>query len=98
LVNSSGDCDSKSLLAVMLLGMVGIDAVILESPAARHAMVGVGLPLGRDRLPHHGRNYAVVEITHPNWPIGRMPPKLASYRDWRVVPVRLRSPMVAEKS
>jgi hypothetical protein len=87
-VNSTGDCDSKALLAVMLLRMVRIEAVIIESQAARHAMVGIGLPLGRDRIRHRGRSYAVVETTYRNWPIGRMPPKMASYRDWRVVPVR----------
>jgi hypothetical protein len=95
-VNSSGDCDSKSLLAIMLLRTVGVDAVMLVSNTAQHAMVGVGLPLGRDRIPHRGRKYAAVEITHPNWPIGRMPPKLASHRDWQVVPVRFRVP-VAKK-
>jgi hypothetical protein len=88
MVNESGDCDSKSLLAIMLLRTVGIDAVMLVSDNAQHAMVGVGLPLGRDRIAHRGRKYAAVEITHPNWPIGRMPPKLASHRDWHVVPVR----------
>ena len=72
----------------MLLKLVGIDATLLESNMARHAMVGVGLPMGRDRLWLQGRSYAVVEITASNWPIGRMPPKMASFRDWQVVPVR----------
>jgi hypothetical protein len=87
-VNSTGDCDSKGLLAVMLLKLVGIDATLLESSMARHAMVGVGLPMGRDRLWHRGRSYAVVEVTAGNWPIGRMPPNMASFHDWHVVPVR----------
>ena len=87
-VNSTGDCDSKGLLAVMLLRLVGIDAALLESNTARHAMVGVDLPMGSDRVWHRGRSYAVVEVTATNWPIGRMPPKYASFRDWKVVPVR----------
>ncbi len=62
-VNSTGDCDSKGLLAVMLLRLVGIDAALLESNTARHAMVGVDLPMGSDRLWHRGRSYAVVEVT-----------------------------------
>ena len=87
-VNSTGDCDSKGLLAMLLLRLVGIDAVLFESNIARHAMVGVGLPMGRDRMWHQGRAYAVVEVTATNWPIGRMPPRYASVGDWRVVPVR----------
>ena len=87
-VNSTGDCDSKGLLAIMLLRMADIDAVMLVSQTARHAMVGVGLPLGRDRIVHRGRSYAIVEVTYPNWPIGHMPPKYASRPDWRVVPIQ----------
>jgi hypothetical protein len=75
-------------LAIMLLRMVDIDAVMLVSQTARHAMVGVGLPIGRDRITHRGRSYALVEVTYPNWPIGQMPPKYASRPDWRVVPIQ----------
>jgi hypothetical protein len=85
-VNSFGDCDSKALLAVMLLRMVGIDAVIVSSDLARHAMLGVDSRGGRDRLRHLGRTYAFVEITAPRWPIGHVPPRYRTYRDWRVVP------------
>ena len=87
-VNSTGDCDSKGLLAIMLLRMADIDSVMLVSQTARHAMVGVGLPLGRDRIAHRGRSYAIVEVTYPNWPIGHMPPRYASRPDWRVVPIQ----------
>ncbi len=87
-VNSTGDCDSKGLLAIMLLRMAEIDAVMLVSQTARHAMVGVGLPLGQDRMAHRGRSYAITEVTYPNWPIGQMPPKYASRPDWRVVPIQ----------
>jgi hypothetical protein len=89
LVNSSGDCDSKALLAIVLLKSAGIDAAMLVSNTAQHAMVGVGLPMGKDRLRHRGRDYAVVEVTQSDWPIGRMPPKWTSFRDWYVVPLRL---------
>jgi hypothetical protein len=97
-VNSTGDCDSKGLLAMMLLRLVGIDAVLLESNMARHAIVGVGLPIGSDRMWHQGRSYAVVEVTATNWPIGRMPPKYASLRDWKVVPVRFSIPAMGRAS
>jgi hypothetical protein len=87
-VNSTGDCDSKGLLAIMLLRMADIDAVMLVSQTARHAMVGVALPMGRDRIHHRGKSYAIVEVTYPNWPIGHMPPKYASRPDWSVVPIQ----------
>jgi len=89
-VNTTGDCDSKALLALMLLRRVGIEAILLVSNSARHAMLGVGVPLGDDRRRFDGRTYAVTEVTQPNWPIGRMPPRYASAPDWRVSPVRER--------
>jgi len=84
-----GDCDSKSLLAIMLLRMVGVNAVILESRAAEHSLVGVHLPVAGDRVELRGQSWAVVEVTQPNWPLGRMPPPYRNVRDWRLIRLRI---------
>lgn len=89
-VNTTGDCDSKALLALMLLRSLDIEAILLVSDSARHAMLGVAVPLGDDRRRYQGRTYAITEVTQPNWPIGHMPPRYASAPDWRVSPVRER--------
>jgi len=80
-----GDCDSKSLLAVVLMQEVGIDAVLLESQAHRHGAVGVGVPASGTTLRFQGRSYAYGETTVPGWPIGRAPPQmLTPPNDWTV--------------
>ncbi|QSQ13327.1 hypothetical protein [Myxococcus landrumensis] len=80
-----GDCDSKALLAVMLLRQVGIDAVMLYSDPLAHAAVGVGLPGTGTRLRHGGRSYQYAEVTAEGWPMGMIPPKYDKPRLWRVM-------------
>jgi hypothetical protein len=86
---SWGDCDSKSLLALMLLEEVGITGVMISSAAHRHSMVGVPLITTGKHFSHAGRRYAFVECTAAGAPIGYIDPKLESPYDWRVVPVNL---------
>ncbi|WP_338863997.1 hypothetical protein [Myxococcus stipitatus] len=80
-----GDCDSKALLAVMLLRQVGVDAVLLYSDPLAHAAVGVGLPGSGTRLRHGGRSYQYAEVTAEGWPLGMIPPKYDKPRLWRVM-------------
>jgi hypothetical protein len=82
----SGDCDSKALLAVMLLRQVGIDAVILYSAPLAHAAVGVGLPGNGTSLHLGGRSYRYTEITNEGWPIGMIPPEHDKPHLWTVMP------------
>jgi hypothetical protein len=82
-----GDCDSKALLAAMLLRQVGIDAVVLSSERLGHAAVGVGLPGPGMALEHAGRSYRYAEVTSEGWPIGMVPPKYDKPRLWNVMPV-----------
>lgn len=82
-----GDCDSKALLAVMLLRQVGIDAVVLYSDPLAHAAVGVGLPGTGTRLRHGGRSYQYAEVTAEGWPLGMIPPKYDKPRLWVVMPL-----------
>jgi hypothetical protein len=95
-----GDCDSKGLLAVMMLEGAGIDAVLLSSEQFTHAAVGVMLPGEGMRVPGDGRSYLYWEVTTPNWPPGDIKPELNKPQMWRAislaapppVPPRTRSP------
>ncbi|MBZ4421022.1 transglutaminase-like domain-containing protein [Myxococcus sp. RHSTA-1-4] len=82
-----GDCDSKAVLAVMLLRQAGIDAVVLYSDPLAHAAVGVGLPGSGTRLRHGGRSYQYAEVTAEGWPLGMIPPQYDKPRLWQVLPL-----------
>ena len=77
-----GDCDSKAMLAILLLHELGIDAVMLSSDAHGHAVVGVDLPYGRSQLTFEGRRYAMTEVTAYGWPLGELPPSVRHPDDW----------------
>lgn len=81
-----GDCDSKAVLAVMLLRQAGIDAAILYSDPLSHAAVGIALPVrGRAfRLGTHVYRYA--ELTTEGWPLGMIPPQHDKPNLWKVLP------------
>ncbi len=83
-----GDCDSKSLLAHLLLREFGIDSVMLSSSAHAHAMLGVAVPAPGRRFSFGGRTYAFTELTAENSPIGHVNPELLRPDDWKVVPTR----------
>ncbi|WP_163998066.1 transglutaminase domain-containing protein [Pyxidicoccus caerfyrddinensis] len=80
-----GDCDSKAVLAVMLLRQAGIDAVLLYSDPLSHAAVGVGLPGNGTRLRLGGRSYQYAEVTAEGWPLGMIPPQYDKPRLWKVL-------------
>lgn len=84
-----GDCDSKSLLAHMLLKDMGVDSIIISSVAHRHAMLGIALPSPGTTFTHEGRRYAYTECTAKGSPIGHINPELLRPNDWRTVPVRI---------
>ena len=80
-----GDCDSKTLLAHMILRELGIESVLISSEAHHHTMLGVALPSGGTTFTHRGRRYAFVEMTAKRAPIGYVDPRLLRPNDWRVV-------------
>ncbi len=83
-----GDCDSKSLLAHLILEALGFDTVFISSDAHHHAMLGIALPVAGDRFVFQGRQYAFVELTAAGAPIGYQAPETKTPNDWRVVPLR----------
>lgn len=85
-----GDCDSKALLAHMLLEDMGVGSIMISSMAHRHAMLGIALPSPGTTFTHEGRRYAYTECTAKGSPIGHINPDLLRPNDWKAVPVRLR--------
>ncbi len=74
--HGAGDCDTKSLLLVLLLQELGYDAVVFDSYRYHHAMAGVNVPGAEGAaIEHRGKSYYVIESTYPNWNIGQMPPQ-----------------------
>lgn len=88
--DGSGDCDSKALLAVVILRQLGVDAQILLASGLGHAALGVALPVKGKKFALGGKKYAFVEVTAPDWALGSMPPEYDVAREWRVVAVTLR--------
>ncbi|HVK65234.1 MAG TPA: hypothetical protein VM694_12205 [Polyangium sp.] len=93
-----GDCDSKALLLHMLLDSIGVDSVLLNSNAHRHAMLGVAVPAQGEKIRYQGREYVFVETTAKNAPVGWISKELLKPNDWVAVPVRIRSSEKAPKS
>jgi hypothetical protein len=88
--DGSGDCDSKALLAAIILEDLGIDAVMLYSQPLAHAALGVALPsTGGTTFASGGRKYLFVEVTNPGWGIGIVPPEYDKPRQWEVIPFGL---------
>ncbi len=83
-----GDCDSKTLLAHMILRELGIESVLVSSDAHRHTMLGLALPSAGTTFTHRGRRYAFVEMTAKRAPIGYIDPRLLRPNDWHVVTMR----------
>ncbi len=82
-----GDCDSKAVLAVMLLRQAGIDATILYSDMLSHAAVGVALPVGGPPFRLGDRVYRYAELTTEGWPLGMIPPQHDKPRLWKALPM-----------
>ncbi len=83
-----GDCDSKALLAHLLLREMRIDNVMLSSKEHHHAMLGVAVPTSGKKIRHQGKAYAFTELTVASSPIGHVNAHLLEPNDWRVVPTR----------
>ena len=85
--DGSGDCDSKALLAVVILRQLGVDAVVLLASGLGHAALGVALPVTGKKFPHGGKKYVFVEVTTPGWALGAMAPDYDVDKAWKVIPV-----------
>ena len=87
--DGSGDCDSKALLAVVILRQLKVDAVVLLASGLGHAALGVALPVTGKKFPYQGKKYAFVEVTTPGWALGHLPPEYDVDKAWKVIPVEV---------
>jgi hypothetical protein len=58
-----GDCDSRAVVAAVILERLGIDAILMVSREYSHAMLGVDVPGGGQRFAFNGKKYLVGETT-----------------------------------
>lgn len=82
--DGSGDCDSKALLAVVILRQLGVDAVVLLGSSLGHAALGINVAAPGKKF---GKKYSFVEVTTPGWAIGTIPPGYDIANAWKVIPV-----------
>jgi hypothetical protein len=59
----SGDCDSRSLLFVILLNYLNIDSILLVSSEYSHSAVGVDIGGTGARIEYENRDYLFTELT-----------------------------------
>lgn len=85
--DGSGDCDSKALLAGMMLKDLGVETAMLYSRNLAHAALGVALPGSGTSFSHRGKKYLFVEVTYPGWAIGTVPPQYDKPKLWEVLPL-----------
>jgi hypothetical protein len=62
-VTKKADCDSRSLLLVLLLNQMGIDAILLVSPEYSHAVAAIDCPGSGARYAYGGKNYLIADTT-----------------------------------
>jgi hypothetical protein len=60
---ATGDCDSRAVVAAIVLERLGIDAILMVSREYSHAMLGVDVPGGGQRFDFNGKKYLVGETT-----------------------------------
>jgi hypothetical protein len=58
-----GDCDARSLLMVLMLNQLGVDAVLLVSPEYSHAVAAVDCPGDGARFPVGKKKYLICDTT-----------------------------------
>lgn len=64
-IAKGGDCDSKSLLAAVLLQILGFRTVVLTNERLSHAVLGVSIQASGAYIAVDGARYALVECTTP---------------------------------
>lgn len=62
-VSRKGDCDSRSLLMVLMLNQLGVDAVLLVSPEYSHAVAAIDCPGEGARFDVGGKKYLICDTT-----------------------------------
>jgi len=62
-MSKTADCDSRSLLLVLMLNQMGIDAVLLVSPEYSHSVAAVDCEGAGARFPVGDKKYLIADTT-----------------------------------
>jgi hypothetical protein len=84
---NKGDCDTKSMLIIMILRQLGYDLVLYFSEPYAHAMAGINLNASGTYKTLGGKKYYFVEATYPGWNIGDLPQEFGDPAKWSIVPI-----------
>ncbi len=79
--SQKGDCDSLSLVLLILMDGYGVEGRLLLSQQAHHALAGFDLPGEGMRYEEGDRSWLVAELTS-NLPLGVLPDRLTGVSDW----------------
>ncbi|MBN2353541.1 MAG: hypothetical protein JXD23_13290 [Spirochaetales bacterium] len=82
-----GDCDTKSMLLIMILRQLGYDLVLYFSESYQHAMAGINLNAKGTYKTLSGKKYYFIEVTYPGWNIGDLPEEFGDPAQWTVVSI-----------
>ena len=78
---ATGDCDSRAVVAAIILERLGIDAILMVSKEYSHAMLGVDVAGGGQRFTFNGKQYLVGETT-TKVGIGMISADMADWTKW----------------
>jgi len=85
--NQKGDCDTRTMLAHMILTRLGISSSIWLSESYGHSVLGVAVPLGLGSSNYKeikGIKHYAVELTAKNFQIGMLIPEQQNMKNWTV--------------
>jgi hypothetical protein len=82
---NKGDCDTKSLLIIMILRQLGYDLVMYFSEEYSHAMAGININAKGTYKTNNGKKYYFIEATYPGWNIGDLPKEFGDPAKWTLV-------------
>jgi hypothetical protein len=85
---NKGDCDTKSMLIILILGRLGYDAIMFYSADYQHAMAGININANGTYLKVNNKKYYFIEATYPGWKIGDLPPEMENTAKWRAISVQ----------
>jgi len=78
---AAGECDSRVVVAAIILERLGIDAILMVSREYSHAMLGIDVPGGGQRFEFKGKKYLVGETT-TKVGIGKVAADMADWTKW----------------
>jgi hypothetical protein len=79
-----GDCDSRAVVASIILERLGIDSIILVSREYSHALLGVDVPGGGQRFERGGKSYLMGETT-AKVGLGTIPADMTDRSKWLAI-------------